>query len=282
MVDGYRPANLAQALRIRAEHECLPLAGGTDLMVQHARGSGVRPGFHQPLLFLAHLTELRRIVPDGQTLRIGAAVTLTELLHCDQVAPVLRDIVLQMASPPTRNLATIGGNIGNASPAGDTLPYLYALNADLIVQSIAGIRQVPVADFITGPRQTTLQRHELITEIIIPRQSFTLSYYKKVGQRRGMSLTKASFLGLATIADKRITDLRIAFGSVAPTVVRSLPAEALLIGKPVADTARRISGVVRRYESLIQPIDDARSTARYRRQVCLNLLTGFSHQLMNI
>jgi CO/xanthine dehydrogenase FAD-binding subunit len=120
---------------------------------------------------------------------------------------------------------------------------------------------------------------ELLTDIIIPDMDFPVTYYKKVGQRRGMSLTKASFHGLADVLDGYVEDLRMAFGSVAPTVVRSRDIENSLIGESVNSLKNRYQEILELYEPLIQPIDDARSTAKYRKNVCFNMLKDFLNHL---
>ncbi len=279
MVDGFRPRTLQEALKIRLQHDCLPIAGGTDLMVQKARGFGLKPGFEQPLLFIGHLEELQGIYVDDGKLRIGTGVLLSDLLKSAQVPKIFRDAVALMASPPSRNLASIGGNLCNASPAGDTLPFLYAVDAELVLKSFTTKRIVPIREFITGPKTTDLKTNELLTEIIISNKTFDVNYYKKVGQRKGMSLTKASFLGLANIEHDNVTDIRIAFGSVAPTIVRSRETEKKIIGESVKQALKILPEISSDYAKLIRPIDDARSSAAYRKRVSLNLLNTFLKSL---
>ena len=279
MVDGYRPETLIEALKIRKETDCLPLAGGTDLMVQKARGTGLGPGFEKPLLFVGHLPELRRIEKKEGFIHIGPAVLLTEILQHPLVPETLKKAVALMASPPSRHLATLGGNICNASPAGDTLPFLYAADAEILLENHAFERRLAIEDFITGPKQTDLKPDELLTDIIIPDIDIPLTYYKKVGQRRGMSLTKASFHGLAEVLDGYVEDLRMAFGSVAPTVVRSRDIENSLLGESVSALKFRLEEIWELYEPLIQPIDDTRSSAEYRKNVCFNILKDFLNHL---
>jgi xanthine dehydrogenase FAD-binding subunit len=275
MVDGFRPSSLAEALEIRASQTCLPVAGGTDLMVQKARGFALQPDFDQPLLFIGHLQELKHISRSNNDIHIGAGVSLTDLLCSALIPDIFKKAIALMASPPSRNLASIGGNICNASPAGDTLPYLYAVDTKLVLKNRTGERIIPVQQFITGPKQTDLKNDELLIEIILPNLEFNILFYRKIGQRRGMSLTKAAFLGLAVHKNGRITDTRISFGSVAPTVVRSRKIEELLIGKSFGEIKKLIPEMLKQYTPLIQPIDDARSTALYRKKVSLNLLEEF-------
>jgi len=275
MVKGFRPETLKEALKLRAQYDCLPIAGGTDLMVQKARGFALKPDFRKPLLFIGHLPELQRLEVINRQIHIGAGVILTDLLNSETIPDIFKEILALMASPPSRNLASIGGNICNASPAGDTLPYLYAMDAQVVLQSTDGERIIPIAGFITGPKQTDLKNSELLTKIIIPQTEFDINMYRKIGQRKGMSLTKAAFLGMANVADGKIQDIRIAFGSVAPTVVRSGEIEQSIVGKSTKDIVKNISEISRQYAALIRPIDDARSSAAYRKKVSLRLLEEF-------
>jgi len=275
MVDGFRPETLREALEIRKQSDCLPIAGGTDLMVQKARGFALKPDFDKPLLFIGHLPELQQIIIENNQVDIGAGVLLSDLIKSAKIPAVFQKAISLMASPPSRNIATIGGNICNASPAGDTLPYLYAVDARLVLKSASGERIVPISEFVTDPKQNDLKYDELLTQIIIPNRKFDVNYYKKIGQRKGMSLSKASFTGLADIENSNVTDIRIAFGSVAPTIVRSREIEASIIGKPVSEIKAAVPEIVKKYAPLIRPIDDARSSAAYRKKVSLRLLEDF-------
>ena len=275
MVDGFRPETLQEALGIRSKYNCLPIAGGTDLMVQKARGFALKPDFDKPLLFIGHLPELNKISIEKDQIHIGAGVLLTDLLNNDKIPEIFKEAVCLMASPPSRNLASVGGNICNASPAGDTLPYLYAVNALLVLKSANGERTVSIDQFITGPKQTDLAKDELLTKIIIPNRIFGVNYYRKVGQRKGMSLTKAAFQGMTDIDNGMLTDIRITFGSVAPTIVRSREIEKTMIGKSVEEIKVKIPEILAKYAPLIRPIDDARSSAVYRKKVSLRLLEDF-------
>ncbi len=279
MVDGFRPKTLQEALEIRLKTDCLPIAGGTDLMVQKARGFALKPDFDKPLLFIGYLPELNKISIEKDQIHIGAGVLLTDLLNSDKIPEIFKEAVCLMASPPSRNLASVGGNICNASPAGDTLPHLYAVDTQLVLKSAKGERKVPIDQFITGPKRTDLVKDELLTKIIIPNRIFGVNYYRKVGQRKGMSLTKAAFQGMADIEQGKLTDVRIAFGSVAPTIVRSREIEKTMIGKSVEEIKEEIPEILAKYAPLIRPIDDARSSAAYRKKVCLRLLEDFLRKM---
>lgn len=275
MVKGYRPGTLQEALELLAQETCTVMAGGTDLMVQRARGFSLRPKLDRPLVFIEQLKELKQIYKKDETLHIGPCVTLTDLLGHPHIPEIFKQMIGRMASPPTRNMATLGGNICNASPAGDTLPWFYAMNAEVKLQSSAAERTVPIDAFISGPKKTILGNNEILADIIIPDETFEINMYRKLGQRKGMSLTKASFLGLAMITGSTVTDIRIALGSVAPRIVRSPEIERTLKGKSINDIRSSAGEISQRYQPLITPIDDARSTAKYRKEASLNLIRHF-------
>ncbi|MBN2780832.1 MAG: FAD binding domain-containing protein [Candidatus Marinimicrobia bacterium] len=275
MVKGYRPGTLQEALELLAQETCTVMAGGTDLMVQRARGFSLRPKLDRPLVFIEQLKELKQIYKKDETLHIGPCVTLTDLLGHPHIPEIFKQMIGRMASPPTRNMATLGGNICNASPAGDTLPWFYAMNAKVKLQSSAAERTVPIDAFISGPKKTILGNNEILADIIIPDETFEINMYRKLGQRKGMSLTKASFLGLAMITGSTVTDIRIALGSVAPRIVRSPEIERTLKGKSINDIRSSAGEISQRYQPLITPIDDARSTAKYRKEASLNLIRHF-------
>lgn len=275
MVNAFHPETLSKALEILAENPCTIMAGGTDLMVQKARGFAIRPVFEHPLLFINHIDELKQISLEDNEIHIGACATLSELLESQLIADTFKDVIRQMASPPIRNLATIGGNICNASPAADTLPYLYALDAQVEIQSQTGLRTLPIREFIKAPKTNGLQNNELLTHIVLPNKEFDINFYRKLGQRRGMSLTKASFHGLANVTNGSVTDLCLALGSVAPTIVRCELTEQLLIGQSFINIEEILPTVLNKYSEIIKPIDDARSTAKYRKEVSIRLIKNF-------
>lgn len=275
MVRAYRPKNLGEALKIRGETRAIPMAGGTDLMVHRKRWPGLAPLFERPLLFIDRLREIATVGSDAENVRIGACCRLSSLFENGEVPGILKTAISQMASPAIRNRATIGGNICNASPAGDTLPILYALDSSVVLESSNGSRTLPIDRFITGPGETALRHDELLKEILIPKGEFNTVSYRKVGTRAASSCAKLSFVGLAQRREKTVEDIRICFGAVAPTVVRSRPIEERLKGKNTGEIETMISEIRGLYSSLIQPIDDQRSNAYYRKTISLRLLDHF-------
>ncbi|HEY9593837.1 MAG TPA: FAD binding domain-containing protein, partial [Spirochaetia bacterium] len=168
MVETLRPQTLAEALAFRAEKRAVPFAGGTDLMVRHRRGAGARPGITGPVLFLDRCPELALIEETAKGLVVGAMAILGRLADLPSIHPAFRDALLSMGGPALRNVATLGGNICNASPAADTLPFLYAFDAVATVASVRGTRAVPIHELITGPGRTSIAADELLVSVLIP------------------------------------------------------------------------------------------------------------------
>ena len=267
------------ALKVLDDNSVTIISGGTDLMVQKAVGTGIKPDFKRPLLFIGHLDELKKIQLIDEKIHIGSAVTLNELLVNENIPDAFKKSVSEMASFPTRNLATIGGNVINASPAGDTFPFLYAVDAKLVLRSKQNERVIPIEKFIYGPGKTIINSNELLSEIIIPAKSYDVNYYKKAGSRKGMTLSKASFIGLANFENEKISDVRIAFGAVASTVIRSRELEKEFIGKTKIGIESIFFDISTKYDKLIKPIDDSRSSKIYRKKVCKRMLKEFFREI---
>ena len=278
MVNAY-PRSLEEALEMRAEGY-RPIGGGTDLMVRYRNRSGLLPRFDRPLLFLGHLEELKTLEERDGFLHIGAALTLRELLASPLTPGPLKDIFLKMASFAIRSEATLAGNIGNASPAADSLPFLYCRDCTLTLASRRSERTLSLADFITGPGKTLLSEDEIIRDIVIPAKASDISFHKKVGGRRSDAISKLSFYGEIYRGDGGVEDVRLAFGSVAPRIVR-LPEGEKMIMKSLAED-KGWGSVIEFYRKAVTPIDDQRSTAHYRKEVSLNLLNRFLELLTQL
>lgn len=274
MVNAYKPKSLIEALEAMAFTEHIVFAGGTDLMVKRKQWAGLLPSFDKPVIFISDLNELKQIRSEDESLYIGAACTFASLIDSSMIPDFYKEVFMQIASPAVRNMATIGGNICNSSPAGDSLTLLYALDAALIIESSCRRTEKPIADFITGPGRNTLTSSELVTAIKLPIQIFEKTCYKKVSPRKSNALSKVSFVALANMEKDVYKDIRIAFGSVGPTVIRSLDIEEEIItmsSQGILDSCQ----VIKDYATLIKPIDDQRSTAFYRKEVCKRLLADF-------
>ncbi len=208
------------------------LAGGTDLVMDLKIGR-IRP---ETIVDISRVDELKYIKDEGDYLRIGALTTLQDIVESSLVrakAPVLVKAVNEMASWQVRNVATIGGNLCNASPAADSAPPLMVLEARLILASREGEREVPITQFFKGPRKTELRKDELLKEIIIPYERGSGQHYIKLGRRDAFTLSIVSVAALVKVSNGKFSDVRIALNSVAPTPVRAYDAENALKGREV-------------------------------------------------
>jgi CO/xanthine dehydrogenase FAD-binding subunit len=256
------PRTLRQALRLlRDEEGLVPVAGCTDIYV--SLNFGTLPS--RRFLDLWSLDDLRGIRVRGDLVSIGALTTYTALRRSAVIArrlPMLAAAAAEVGGRQVQNRGTIGGNIGNASPAGDVLPVLAAADAVVVLKSLDTERRVPLTQYFTGYRQSVRRRDELIAAVEIPRVEGT-QWFRKVGTRAAQAISKVVMAG---VRGKRP---RIAFGSVAPTVVRAYKTEEVLASTGCLADAREL------LRTEIAPIDDLRSTADYRRQVAGNLLARF-------
>lgn len=274
MRNWYRPESLTEALEIRKEHTVRPMAGATDLYVRHRRGGGLPPKLDRPILYIGHLEELRGIEIGESEIRFGAAALYTDLLRNSGIPGVLRAAIGELAAPALRNAGTVGGNICNASPAADAVCPLYALDAVCELRSAEGSRELPIEQLIIGPGRTILEEDELLTAVRMPRRPEGIWFYKKVGTRRANALSKLSIAAEGRIAGGELTEVRIALGAVAPTVLRSREIEAQMVG-PLSRLEESLPAILEAYNDLVTPIDDQRSTAEYRKEVAVNLVRQF-------
>jgi xanthine dehydrogenase small subunit len=266
------PASLAEAYAHMAESPTRPIAGGTDLMVALTGELGDPP---ERVVDLWRLDELRGIALEGGAVVIGALTTYTELRRsavCREHVPSLVEAAATIGAAQIQNRGTIGGNVANASPAGDTLPVLLVLDASFVCGSVRGERAIPAEAFWPAYRQTALEPDELLVRISIPLAIGRETRFRKIGTRRAQSISKVvmalSFLDAGPAAPW--SGVRLALGSVAPTPIRARLTEAVLEGRPpTPETADRAA---EQLAAELQPIDDVRSTAEYRRLVAARVL----------
>jgi len=268
------PTSLDEALGILQQGEVRILAGGTDLMPQSKAG---RLALGPTLMNIRRVPELKGVALDGDAIRIGALTTITELLAdplVRQHLPVLAEACDHFASDQIRNAGTIGGNIGNASPAGDTLVPLIVLDAVVELASkpngSVATRRMPLAEFFTGPGRTKRAANELLTAVRIPlpRAGHVARFYK-FGTRPALDISAISIGIAGVVRDGALTDTRVAFGAVAPTPVRAPRTEAALEGKRL--DAATIAAAANAARDEVAPIDDVRATAWYRKELIHNM-----------
>ncbi len=264
------PADLEEALRLLATTTARPIAGGTDVMVGLAAGA-IQPD--APLLDLWSLADLRGIrVTDG-ALEIGALTTYAELRRSPVVRdqlPVLAVAAATVGAVQVQNRGTLGGNVANASPAGDMLPILLATDAELVLASVRGTRTVAAADFWTGYRSTACAPDELVLRVRIPLVEGRHVRFRKVGTRQAQAISRV----VLAVSWRRVgaawRDVRVALGSVAEVPLRALRTEVALEGRrPDRDAAERAIAAL---AADIRPIDDVRGSAAYRNAVAGRIL----------
>jgi len=275
-IEVYSPKTLPEAyLRLQELNgRAKLLAGGTDLMVQLHDRVAVAPAY----LNIWNLSELRGIDGGGDHLRIGALTTYTQMIKSPlvkQYCPILIDAAKTVGGTQIQNRGTIGGNIVNASPAGDTLPILAACEAQLELGSHRGIRVVSFNEFYTGYRQTILAPDELLVAVRLSKtKDNERLFFQKVGSRQALVISKVVMAGKAEIdGKKRIHSIGLGVGSVAPTVIRLRQTEALLQNQILTEAL-----IEKASESVwqeIKPITDVRSTEHYRRTIAGNLVKKF-------
>jgi xanthine dehydrogenase small subunit len=257
------PKTLREAYAHLAAEPHRPVAGGTDLLVQLTGELGPPP---DRIIDLWRLDELRGIAVRGDAVELGALTTYTDIRRspiCREHLPALVEAAGTIGAAQIQNRGTIGGNAMNASPAGDTLPVLLALDAVLVLGGTGGEREVPAASFWPAYRRTAARPGDLLLRIRIPLGAGREQRFRKVGTRRAQAISKV-VVAAAWRGTDRWQEVRIALGSVAATPIRVSAAEAALEREP--RTAKSVEAAVEALGSAIQPIDDVRSTAAYRRE----------------
>jgi xanthine dehydrogenase small subunit len=257
-----RPRKLTDALRLMQEEELVPIAGCTDVFVELHFGLRKTTKY----IDLSALNELHGIRKRHGVLDIGAMTTYTDIQYSRDIAdrlPILAAAAREIGGVQIQNRGTIGGNVGNGSPAGDTLPVLAVADAIVVLRSVAGERRIPFNEFYTGYRTSARRSDELIVAIEVP-EVHGKQWFRKVGTRAAQAISKIVAAGI------RSDTPRFALGSVAPTVIRLPQTEAALARNDLAAAQEAL-------QAEINPIDDIRSNASYRRKVSANLLTQFWH-----
>uniref|UniRef100_A0A7J3PLZ9 Xanthine dehydrogenase family protein subunit M n=3 Tax=Staphylothermus marinus TaxID=2280 RepID=A0A7J3PLZ9_STAMA len=263
----YKPSNLKELLELIDKLDDYKiLAGGTDLLID------MRIKRYEPrnIVDINHVKELEYILVKENKLHIGALTRLQTLIDSKIIfekTPLLHEAVSSMGSWQIRCLASIGGNLCNASPAADTAPPLLVYNAELVLSSRIGERVVSIHEFFKGPRQTVLNKNELLKEIIVPiLENYGYSYIK-IGRRNSFTLSIVSVATLLKIENNVFKDVRIALNSIAPIPIRAKSVEEYLINREVSDSV--IEDASKRVLYDISPITDIRASADYRRRISI-------------
>lgn len=269
----YQPATLDEALTLKAEHpQAVVACGATDVALRVTKA-------HETLstvIDLSLVKELRRLQEDDASVSIGAGVVLSEVhRHVGNQFPALATMLDVFGSLQIRNLATLGGNLGTASPIGDTLSALIPHRARVVLRSVRGRREIPLDDFVTGYRATRREPDELITEVIVPKPGpGTFIRWYKVSKRRDLDIaTLSGGFRLELDAAPRVSDVVLAYGGMAERVRRATRTEQFLLGKTW--TRETVEAAMSLIDSDFTPLSDVRGSARFRSIAARNLLMKF-------
>ena len=264
------PGSVEAAAQALADGDVTIMAGGTDLMLQGQNGAVT----YQPTLMnINRVDGLRGVSVNSGTIHIGALTTITDLLEDSIIAeklPVLAAMANKFASNQIRNAATVGGNVINASPAGDSIVPLLVLNAEAVLSSTPNgsveTRTVPLQEFFTGPGKTIKQANELLVAIDVPVPiSGFVAGFRKFGSRPALEISMAAGAIGGVVENGALTDVRVAFGAVGPTPMRARQTEAAIEGKSLNEETIKAAGAIAKKE--VTPITDVRASEWYRRHL---------------
>jgi len=266
MVGAVRPMSLKEALDIMANESVTPYAGGTDLMIKASQDA--------TYLFLDKISEMKKIAEDDRVIRIGAACTFTEIIENILTPTILKEAVSQIAAPAIRNFGTAGGNICNGSPKADSALIFFVTDSKLRLVSNRGERTIGIKDFYLGRNKTVLEKDELLVEILMPKTGIDNYYYKKVGAREALAISRVSFAAILDVQSNRVTKCGTAFGAVSDVIIRREDIDAMLIGTTIEEAKALKEVYLAAYDKAIVPLK-GRISAEYRKTVCMNLLRDF-------
>lgn len=259
---------LEEALFFLQAEALTPHAGGTDIMVKE--GADLRDDY----LFLNNIASLKCIYQDDHYLHIGAGCTFSDVNQHPLIPDLLKQAMAELAAPAIRNRGTIGGNIGNGSAKADSVLIFFVYDAMICLQSSRGIRTLPIEAFYLNNKQLDLRADELIVDVMIPRQNVVTHYYKKIGARKALAISRVAFTGIIDIEDDIIKHFAVAFGAIESKVVRRKELDKTMIGLSIKEAKVQAKVLIETYEKTLAPIS-GRISADYRKSVCLNLLKDF-------
>lgn len=275
VVNSYIPIDLNDCLEELARDNYWLFAGGTDLMIRKRQWHGASRKFKSPVMFINDLKELNGITTDGEYIYIKSCNSLLDVYNSPLVPEILKKVVITMANPAIRNMATIGGNVANAAKVGDTIAALFLLDAKLELRSKNDCRIEKISDFIKGKYETDLKKNELLYQIIIPNKTFKVNYFNKLGTRHGDILSKLTVSSVMTIDDNIIKDFRVVFGAINDKPLRDRSIEEKIINKDISQGQSLIYTIIQDYRLLLHGETDKRSTRRYREETAIKILHDY-------
>ncbi|MDR2569791.1 MAG: FAD binding domain-containing protein [Oscillospiraceae bacterium] len=264
---NHTPKSLNEALLLRKNPDLIPYAGGTDLMVSHDCDES-------RYLFINKIDEIRQITTDEKYIRFGAACTFSETISHPLTAAILKEACKQIAAPAIRNAGTLGGNIANGSAKADSALIFMVTNSMLRLKSNDSERLLPIKDFYLGSAKTALASDELIIEILMPKHGIDNYYYKKVGARNALAISRTSFAAIMELTGGKIINCATSFGAVIDVIIRYNEIDEMLIGKTIEEAKKLKETYLDKYDKAIQP-RRGRVGIKYRKDICMNLLKDF-------
>jgi len=280
MVKSVKPKTLEQCLEVIQEGFYWKFAGGTDLMIRKRQWHGAARKFEKPVVLIGDLNELKGIYEFEDRYEIMAGATLTEIVHDTRLPNYLREPIKQMASPPIRNIATMGGNVCNAAKVADSIPVLFALNARVVLIKSGGERTLPIEEFMIGKYKTMLEEDELLYKIIVPKVKCNIYNYKKLGTRKGSILSKLSFLGIANVEEGKLTEFSVSIGAINDRPLCSISLEKKIMGMDSYELAKEKASIVASYKALMDGQTDKRSTKEYREKTACKFIEVFLNEII--
>jgi len=274
LIKNIRPESYAELLELLNEEDLYVFAGGTDLMIRKRQWQGAERRFDRPIVYISHLKELHGIASLETHYEIMACETQQSVATSTLLPAYIKEPISKMATPSIRNLATIGGNIVNDASVGDSIPLLFALDAQVVLRNCKGVRQLSIQAFILGKYKTALQPNELLEKIIIPKRGYEGFYYRKAGLRKASILSKLSVYVLYRGKGEKLEDIRVVVGAVNDRPIRSRQAEESFIKDHDVDQ------VVAAYKALMVGSDDKRSTKKYREEIASRIIDYSLREVM--
>jgi len=278
MVKSCTAGSLREALILRKDPGLVPYCGGTDLMIENAISGATETSIganeSAGYLFLHKVPEMKGITEDDEHIRFGAACTFTEVIKSPLTPGILREACMGVAAPAIRNFGSIGGNIANGSPKADSALVFMVSDSKLILASADRERVLPIKDFYPGGKKLALEPDELIVGVLTPKNGLDNYYYKKVGARKALAISRCSFAGILDVKDGLIVNCATAFGAVSDVIIRMDSLDKMLIGKTIEEAGTLRETYLSAYREAIVPIR-GRVSAEYRKDVCMNLLRDF-------
>jgi CO/xanthine dehydrogenase FAD-binding subunit len=271
MRDHFAPESLEEALSLLKSEKLRPYAGGTDIMID--------PNPSDRYLFLHKVAELTDVWEDSNFIHFGAGCTFTQLLEEPLAPSALKEALSGIAAPALRNVGTIGGNIANGSAKGDSALIFVASESVAVLKSASGERKVPVEALYLGRKKMDIRPDELLCRVSMPKKWLNSYYFKKVGARKSLAISRISFAGFLSVENGIVAHNTVAFGAITDTILRRPELDAAIVGKTPTEAISAKDGLLEKWAASITPTS-GRVSGEYRKEVCLSLLGDYFETML--